>query len=81
MFVNWYFDNFCDSDPFGHGGEDYNSMYKGFRRDLDARLGDLHKAGLTHNALEDAIKQAKDVAEMFRLMKLQEDDTETGIPF
>jgi len=63
MFTNWYFDNFYDNkNPFGHSGEDINSMYKGITKDLNAHIAQLGLRGkdLPHNALEDAIIQARE---------------------
>jgi ribonuclease T len=63
MFITWYFDNFCShQDPFGHRGEDINSMYRGKRKDVYAHVSDmfLRPSLMPHNSLEDAIIQARE---------------------
>jgi len=73
MFVAWYFDNFCDSDnPFGHSGEDINSMYRGLMRDEYTSIDAIKleaKVKHTHNALEDAVEQALKFEKVLDLMK------------
>lgn len=70
MFVAWYFDNFDIEDPFGHSGEDINSIYRGVRRDInvsikDIKIGTVH----SHNALDDAIEQAEKFERILRMMR------------
>lgn len=75
MWVHWYFDNFYDDEnPFGFGGEDIGSVYKGFVRDMGASMSTLSipREGTRHNALDDAIYQAKEMEEILRLMSLKE---------
>lgn len=63
MFVSYYFDKFYGSNPFGHSGEDIQSVFRGNVRDMKANLEDyaLRENGkLRHNALDDAIQQAKE---------------------
>ena len=72
MFTTWYFDNFYDGkNPFGHSGEDINSMYRGARGDITAKIEQLglREEGLPHNALEDAIIQAKEFEKVLELFK------------
>lgn len=39
MFSTWYFDNFFDGEnPFGHRGEDINSMYRGFIKNISSHV-------------------------------------------
>jgi hypothetical protein len=62
MFIRYYLDNFGIRSPFHHGGEDIQSMYRGLVRNPNASIKDSPtwpKDGLPHNALEDAIIQAK----------------------
>ncbi|HIH24660.1 TPA: 3'-5' exoribonuclease [Candidatus Woesearchaeota archaeon] len=71
--IHWYFDNFFDGDdPFGYGGEDIGSMYRGVCKNEYARCDDmaLPREGTHHNALDDAIYQAKEMEEILRLMSL-----------
>jgi hypothetical protein len=60
MFTAWYFDNFYPNiSPLGHSGEDINSMYRGVKRDIYTHTGTLVINEIPHNALGDAIVQAK----------------------
>ena len=73
MFVAWYFDNFCDyENPFGHSGEDINSMYRGLMRDTKTNIDAIKlEPGVkhTHNALEDAVEQALKFEHVLLMMK------------
>jgi len=63
IFVSYYFDKFVGFDPFGHSGEDIQSIFRGNVKDLKVDLEELglrEKGELRHNALEDAIQQAKE---------------------
>ncbi len=64
MFISYYIDQCTDDpNPFGYSGEDINSAFKGVVRDMAADIDDLglrEKTGLRHNALEDAVQQAKE---------------------
>jgi len=69
MFTAWYFENFNIINPFGNSGEDINSLYRGFRKDLYVHTNDLRiKKNLPHNALEDAIIQARRLEKVLDLM-------------
>lgn len=64
-FVNWYFHHFLGENPFGIGGLDIKSYYMGkvgvpWSDTRSSRIPDSLKDGSpqTHNALEDAIRQA-----------------------
>lgn len=63
MFTAWYFDNFNDGkNPFGYGGLDLGSLVQGVTMNWDASPKDTDVADsrkTPHNALEDAIYQAK----------------------
>ena len=72
MFTSWYFDNFYEGEnPFGHSGEDINSMYRGVMRDINAHTAQLNIRGedLSNNALEDAIIQAREFEKVLELLK------------
>jgi len=72
MFTTWYFSNFYEGkNPFGHSGEDINSMYRGVMRDVNAHIKHLGIRGedLPHNALEDAIIQAREFEKVLELLK------------
>jgi len=70
MFTAWYFDNFYDGEnPFGHSGEDINSFYRGVMKNPLVNINglEIRKEGLTHNALDDAIQQAREFEEVLRI--------------
>jgi ribonuclease T len=72
MFTAWYFDNFYEEEnPFGHSGEDINSMYRGVTKNKKAHIAQLGLRGddLPHNALEDAIIQAKEFEMVLELLQ------------
>ena len=72
MFINWYFDNFCKyENPFGHSAEDMNSMYRGKERNINVHMKQLglRPEELPHNALEDAIIQAKEFEVVLKSIK------------
>jgi hypothetical protein len=64
MFVSYYISKFYKGEnPFGHSGEDINSVFRGNVGDISAstkELGMREKGKLRHNALEDAVQQAKE---------------------
>jgi hypothetical protein len=64
MFVSYYLDKFYKGkNPFGHSGEDINSIFRGNVRDIKANIKELslrENGKLRHNALEDAVQQAKE---------------------
>lgn len=70
MFTDWYFDNFLGYNPLSYSGIDINSMYKGVKKDLNAHISELGVRGesLPHNALEDAILQAKEFQKVLELV-------------
>jgi DNA polymerase III epsilon subunit-like protein len=66
MFVNDYFHRYLGRNPFGHNALDMKALYMGFKR-IDA-VGKVSGSidrdyprdhDLSHNALEDAIDQAR----------------------
>lgn len=73
MFTTWYFDNFYEGiNPLGYSGEDMNSFYRGLTKNPNASMRDLNmrnENALTHNALEDAIQQAKEFEKVLELAK------------
>jgi len=64
MFVSYYMNKFYQGEnPFGFSGEDINSIFRGSVRDIKANIKELsirEKGRLRHNALEDAVQQAKE---------------------
>jgi len=71
MFTAWYFDNFFQGkNPLGYSGEDMNSFYRGLTGDFNAHMRDLEiedKRKTQHNALEDAIHQAKEFKKVLEM--------------
>ena len=59
MFVCWYFWHFIGKNPFGYNSTNINSLFKGLKKNLDINIGDLRKNPLSHDALEDAICNAR----------------------
>lgn len=71
MFTAWYFDNFfLGQNPLGHSGIDIQSFYRGSANSFDADLSRLMPI-LPHNALEDAIVQAKAFEEILKACKCE----------
>ena len=64
MFVSYYMNKFYSGEnPFGHSGEDINSFFRGNVGDINANIKELglrEEGKLRHNALEDAVQQAKE---------------------
>lgn len=72
MFISWYFDNFLGHNPFGYGGWDIGSLYRGVTGNLKGSIKDLNLRsadGLNHNALDDALQQAREFEEILRMMR------------
>ena len=72
MFTSWYFDNYYEGkNPFGYSGEDINSMFRGLMKDVDVHIVQLglRPSELPHNALEDAIIQAKEFEKVLEMLK------------
>lgn len=61
MFVHCYFDLTGVENPFGYGGIDSGSYYKGVAGDLGLSVSDAEfwPGETTHNALDDAVQEAK----------------------
>jgi hypothetical protein len=71
MFIAWYFDNFLGENPFGHSGEDINSMYRGYAGNINTNIDCIKLQGQakhTHNALDDAIEQALKFEQVLSMM-------------
>ncbi|MBI4152206.1 3'-5' exonuclease [Candidatus Woesearchaeota archaeon] len=73
-FINWYFAKFLPDreNPFGHKGLNIDVLYRGLRGDITARLSDLgleDDRKTPHNALDDAVFQARLAEKVFELMK------------
>jgi len=59
MFVCWYFWHFLGENPFGYNSVNLNSLNKGLKKDLNAKLEVLRDRNLTHDALNDAVDNGK----------------------
>lgn len=59
MFVCWYFWHFLNENPLGYNSTNINSFYKGMKNDLSVNIDELRSRSLTHDALEDALDNAK----------------------
>ena len=73
-FINWYFAKFLPDqrNPFGHKGLNIDVLYRGLRGDITARLSDLgleDDRQTPHNALDDAVFQARLAESVFGLME------------
>lgn len=71
MYVKWYMHRYLDEDINGYDTEDIRSMYRGQTGNRDAQLWQigLRKGKMSHNALEDAIQQAKEFHHVLCRMK------------
>ncbi len=71
MYISWYFNSFLGRNPFGFSGEDMNSFTRGLNKNIDASIKQLNmRTGeLPHNALEDAVQQAKEFKYLLDSMK------------
>lgn len=71
MFVHVYFDKFEVNNPFGYGGVNINSLYRGFVRNPSARIenSEFWSGDLSHNAMEDAVVQAKALLGILQAMR------------
>jgi ribonuclease T len=71
MFTQYYFDNFLGRNPLSYSGEDINSMYRGVMKDPYAHIYDHDVGGnpRPHNALSDAIVQARQFQKVLSLLE------------
>ncbi|HEY4486415.1 MAG TPA: hypothetical protein VJB70_01640 [Candidatus Paceibacterota bacterium] len=56
--LQYYFSRFTRSRPYGYAGTDMDSLFRGYRKDLNASLSDASKhidRGIHHNSLDDSI--------------------------
>ncbi len=71
-FIMWYFAKHDLPNPFGYKGVNIDVLYRGITGRMDANLRDLEVIDdrtTPHNALEDAIFQAKLAEKVFSMMK------------
>ena len=73
MYISWYFDNFyAGENPFSYFGTDVASVYRGATGKMNARLGEVRvddSRNPAHNALEDAVHQAKQFEKVLGIAK------------
>lgn len=67
QFVNYYFWNFCGTNPFGHSSTNLGSLYKGMERNMRRNFKHLRKTAHTHHPVDDA----RGNAEAFLAMQRQ----------
>jgi hypothetical protein len=67
MFVCWYFWHFLGENPFGYNSVNLNSLNKGLKKDLNAKLEVLRDRNLTHDALNDAMDNGRIFQELKKL--------------
>ena len=72
MFVNDYFHRYLGHNPFGHTALDIKAFYMGYRRSSwketsmqNVSIDYLEGRSISHNALEDAIDQAKIFTQLY----------------
>ncbi len=53
-FISYYFHAFQNSNPFGWGSQNINSLYKGIQNDMYASFKHLRKTKHTHHPVDDA---------------------------
>lgn len=53
-FINYYFWNQLNRNPFGWSSSNLGSFYKGYKRDLYSTFKHLRKTSHTHNPVDDA---------------------------
>jgi DNA polymerase III epsilon subunit-like protein len=78
MFVNDYFHRYLGHNPFGHTALDIKSLYMGYTRSSwketsmkNVSIDYLEGRNISHNALEDAIDQAKIFAQLYYQIRKQ----------
>ncbi|MCB1317554.1 MAG: hypothetical protein KDK34_23520 [Leptospiraceae bacterium] len=54
MFMCWYFHHFLGENPFGIGGHNLGSLYKGVVRNFFENFKHLRRTPHTHNPVDDA---------------------------
>ncbi len=68
-FINYYFHQMLDRNPFGWSSSNLGSFYKGLNRDLYSTFKHLRDTKHTHNPVDDAKGNAEALLKMFSRMK------------
>ncbi|MCT4613088.1 MAG: 3'-5' exoribonuclease [Clostridia bacterium] len=66
MFICTYFHEFLGECPFGHTSFNINSFYRGMEKDLKAEFSTKSNLEHTHNALDDSMKNADALFNIFK---------------
>lgn len=73
MFTTYYFNNFYSGkNPLSYKALDIGSLYRGYARNEYAKIEDLKipdERKCPHNALEDAVQQAKELEAVLKLIR------------
>lgn len=67
QFINWYFQHFLGSNPFGHSSMNLGSLYKGFVQDTFQNFKHLRRTKHTHHPVDDARGNAEALLQMREL--------------
>lgn len=67
QFVNYYFWDFHDFNPFGHSSTNLGSLYKGMERSMKANFKYLRKTKHTHHPVDDARGNAEALLAMRKM--------------
>ena len=71
QFVNWYFWNFLNQNPFGHSSQNLGGLYKGIVRDMHQNFKFLRKSKHDHNPVNDAMGNVEALLHMKTKMGLK----------
>jgi hypothetical protein len=73
QFINYYFNHFLGSNPFGYSSTNLGSLYKGLVKDTGQNFKHLRKTIHTHNPVDDVIGNAEALLHMRKEMGLKID--------
>lgn len=59
QFINYYFHEFTEGNPFGHSSTNLGNLYKGIKKNLHTNFKHLRKTKHDHNPVNDAIGNAE----------------------
>jgi hypothetical protein len=71
QFINYYFQHFLSSNPFGYSSTNLGSLYKGLVRDTSKSFKHLRRTKHTHNPLDDVIGNAEALLHMKKELGLK----------
>lgn len=66
QFINYYFHNYLNNNPFGYSSTNLGSFFKGIKRDTKANFKKMRKTRHDHNPLNDAIGNAEAMLEIIK---------------